>query len=141
MKTLLNTLALILVLFTGVNAQQKTVNEAFKTLISQLENPTQTGLEALSHPQLTYGHSNGRIENQKEFMEALVSGKSDFVTIKTSEVEIHEVGSTATLRHILEADINDGGVANHIRLKVLLVWVKVNGQWKLLARQAVKLNP
>lgn len=139
MKNVLMMLSLFLVMSTGVSAQQKTVEEAVNTLLRQLENPTQAGLEAISHPELTYGHSNGRMENQKEFIEALVSGKSDFITIKTKDVEIHTIGKTAIVRHILEADIKDGGVANSIKLKVLLVWAKEKSGWKLVARQAVKL--
>ncbi|NBA88398.1 DUF4440 domain-containing protein [Emticicia sp. CRIBPO] len=139
MKAIVMILSVLFVFTINADAQQKTVDEAVNTLLRQLENPTQAGLEALTLPELSYGHSSGKIENQKEFIEALVSGKSDFITIKTKDVEIKIVGKTATVRHILEADIKDGGVANTVKLKVLLVWVKGKGGWKLLARQAVKL--
>ncbi len=139
MKAIVMILSVLFVFTINADAQQKTVDEAVNTLLRQLENPTQAGLEALTLPELSYGHSSGKIENQKEFIEALVSGKSDFITIKTKDVEIKIVGKTATVRHILEADIKDGGVANTVKLKVLLVWVKGKGGWKLLARQAVKI--
>lgn len=139
MKAIVMILSVLFVFTINADAQQKTVDEAVNTLLRQLENPTQAGLEALTLPELSYGHSSGKIENQKEFIEALVSGKSDFITIKTKDVEIKIVGKTATVRHILEADIKDGGVANTVNLKVLLVWVKGKGGWKLLARQAVKI--
>lgn len=139
MKTIVMILSVLFVFSANADAQQKTVEEAVNTLLRQLENPTQAGLEAISLPELSYGHSSGKIENQKEFIEALVSGKSDFITIKTRDMEVKVVGKTATVRHILEADIKDGGVANTVKLKVLLVWVKGKGGWKLLARQAVKL--
>jgi hypothetical protein len=139
MKAIVMILSVFFVFTINADAQQKTVEEAVNTLLRQLENPTQAGLEALTLPELSYGHSGGKIENQKEFIEALVSGKSDFITIKTRDIEIKIVGKTATVRHILEADIKDGGVANTVKLKVLLVWVKGKGGWKLLARQAVKL--
>lgn len=139
MKAIVMILSVFFVFTINADAQQKTVEEAVNTLLRQMENPTQAGLEALTLPELSYGHSGGKIENQKEFIEALVSGKSDFITIKTRDVEIKIVGKTATVRHILEADIKDGGVANTVKLKVLLVWVKGKGGWKLLARQAVKI--
>ncbi|HEY8940427.1 MAG TPA: nuclear transport factor 2 family protein [Cellvibrio sp.] len=98
-------------------------------------------LKALSSPALSYGHSGGHIENQAEFIEKITSGKSDFVTINVSEQTINVSGDTAIVRHILNANINDGGVPGTIKLGVLLVWQKQNGDWKLLARQAFKFPP
>ncbi len=98
-------------------------------------------LKALSSPMLSYGHSGGHIENQAEFIEKIASGKSDFVTMDLSEQTISISGDTALVRHILNADIKDGGVANTIKLGVLLVWQKQQGEWKLLARQAFKFPP
>lgn len=98
-------------------------------------------LKALSSPVLSYGHSGGHIENQAEFIEKITSGKSDFVTINVSEQIINVSGDTAIVRHILNADIKDGGVPNTIKLGVLLVWQKQSGEWKLLARQAFKFPP
>lgn len=98
-------------------------------------------LKALSSPLLSYGHSGGHIENQAEFIEKIVSGTSDFVTMDLSEQTISISGDTALVRHTLNADIKDGGVANTIKLGVLLVWQKQQGEWKLLARQAFKFPP
>lgn len=98
-------------------------------------------LKALAAPQLSYGHSGGHVEDQAAFIEKIVSGKSDFVTIKTSEQTITVAGDTALVRHNLNADIKDGGVPNTIHLGVLLVWQKQAGEWKLLARQAFKYPP
>lgn len=98
-------------------------------------------LKALSSPMLSYGHSGGHIENQAEFIEKIASGKSDFVTMDLSDQTISISGDTALVRHILNADIKDGGVANTIKLGVLLVWQKQQGEWKLLARQAFKFPP
>jgi hypothetical protein len=32
----------------------------------------------------------------------------------------------------------DNGNKNNVNLKILLIWTKVDGIWKLLARQAVR---
>jgi ketosteroid isomerase-like protein len=45
----------------------------------------------------------------------------------------------ALVRHSLIANINDGGKPSEIKLKILLVFTKTGKDWKLLARQAVKL--
>lgn len=95
-------------------------------------------LKALSSPSLSYGHSSGAIEDQAAFIEKIASGKSDFVTMDLTEQSIIVSGDTALVRHTLNADIKDGGIPNTIKLGVLLVWQKQQGEWKLLARQAFK---
>jgi len=101
--------------------------------------PDKAALDKLTMPQLSYGHSSGVVQNQTEFVEALTSGKSDFVSIDLSDEHLIIVDKTATVRHILSAATNDGGKPGQTNLSVLLVWVKDKGQWRLLARQAVKV--
>ena len=62
----------------------------------------------------------------------------DFVTIDITDQTIDIVGKTAIVRHQFNATTNDGGKPGIVKLKVLLIFQKENGVWKLLARQAVK---
>ncbi len=96
-------------------------------------------LENLTATDLSYGHSSGKVEDKAAFVENIASGKSDFVTINLEEQTIKVVGDVALVRHKLTAETNDGGKPATVNLKVLLVWQKQNGTWKLLARQAVKI--
>ena len=120
-------------------APQKEVEKAVEQLRLLMVTPDRKGLEDLAHEELTYGHSGGKVESKKEFVETLVSGKSVFRKIELKDQKIVVVGNTAVVRHRLEADTFDGGVPNTIRLHIVLVWVKEKNSWKLLARQAVKL--
>ncbi|WP_267402752.1 MULTISPECIES: nuclear transport factor 2 family protein [unclassified Chryseobacterium] len=96
-------------------------------------------LEALILPELTYGHSGGHIDDATEFVEKLVSKKSDFVTIDITNQKVDIVGNTAIVRHHLYATTADAGKApGDVTLDIILVWTKVKKDWKLLARQAVK---
>jgi ketosteroid isomerase-like protein len=98
-----------------------------------------TELEKLVAEELSYGHSGGHIDDKKEFVEKIVGGQSDFVTIELSEQTISVSGKTAIVRHILKAKTNDAGKPGEVHLRILLVWQKQAGKWKLLARQAVKM--
>lgn len=96
-------------------------------------------LESLILPELSYGHSGGHIDDAKEFVEKLVSKRSDFVTIDITGQTIDIVGNTAVVRHHLYATTADLGKApGDVALDILLVWAKTGDSWKLLARQAVK---
>ncbi|MDX1936561.1 MAG: nuclear transport factor 2 family protein [Flavihumibacter sp.] len=97
-------------------------------------------LEKLAAEQLSYGHSGGHIDDKREFVEKIASGASDFVSIDISEQTVFVSGNTAIVRHILNGKTNDKGKAPaEIHLRILLVWQKQGKEWKLLARQAVKI--
>ena len=96
-------------------------------------------LRSLTSEKLSYGHSNGLVEDRVSFVKKLVTGESDFVNMELSDQTISVSGQTAIVRHRLDADIKDGGKPNKVKLQVLLVWQRQGGDWKLLARQAIRL--
>ncbi|MCY1495751.1 hypothetical protein D9M68_296600 [compost metagenome] len=102
--------------------------------------PTPAALRALVSDDLSYGHSGGKVDTQASFIADLLDRKSDFVTIAITDQTIKVVdGNTAIVRHTLTADTNDSGKPGKVALKILGVWQKQGGEWKLLARQAVRL--
>lgn len=142
MKKILATTIFVLACFFASSAQGKqesAVVNAVEQLRKAMVDADKTMLESLVSEKLSYGHSGGHIDDKKEFVEKIVNGKSDFVSIDLSEQTISISGKTAVVRHILKAKTNDGGKPGEVQLRVLLVWQKQGGQWKLLARQAVKM--
>jgi ketosteroid isomerase-like protein len=113
---------------------------AVESLRKALVDPEKAALDALVLDELTYGHSNGNLQDKAAFEEALLNKSSDFVTIDLTNQTIKVVGNTAWVRHTLTAATNDGGKPGNAHLSVLLVWLKQKGQWRLLARQAVKIQ-
>lgn len=127
----------------SVSAQKKNdteaVTEAAEKLRLAMISGEKPALESLILPELTYGHSGGHIDDAKEFVEKLVSKKSDFVTIEITNQNVQIVGNTAIVRHHFYATTADDGKApGDVTLDILLVWAKMKNNWKLLARQAVK---
>ena len=120
---------------------EQAVAAAVENLRKALIDPDKATLDALVLDELTYGHSNGNLQDKAAFEEALLSKSSDFVTIDLTGQTIKVVGNTAWVRHTLTATTNDGGKPGNAHLSVLLIWLKEKGQWRLLARQAVKILP
>lgn len=118
---------------------QAAVAQAVQQLRQLMIDPDKAKLESLASDDLSYGHSTGKIEDKKAFVEALTSGSSDFKTIDLTEETITVVDNTAMVRHKLMAETANDGKPGQAKLAVLLVWVKQKGNWKLLARQAVKI--
>ena len=125
-----------------IHAQSKdetAVGSAVETLRKAMIDGDRAALESIAADQLSYGHSGGHIDDKKEFVEKIASGKSDFVTIELLDQTVSVSGKTAIVRHKLNATTNYGGRAAEVHLLVLLVWQKQHGKWVLLARQAVKV--
>lgn len=115
------------------------VASAVESLKKAMIDADKATLENLTDEALSYGHSNGKIEDKAEFVRAIVSGESDFVTINLTEQTIKIAGNAAIVRHKLAGTTNNSGKPGTANLALLMVWQKQKGGWKLLARQAVKI--
>ena len=142
MKRFLLTHIILLICCCSSFGQQKEIIKvaaAAEILRMAMINADSTALSNITTDSLSYGHSGGKIESKAEFINKIISGRSDFVSIDISEQTIRIIGRTAIIRHNFNAVTNDGGKPGTVKLSVLQVWVKEKYHWKLAARQAVKL--
>lgn len=139
MKKILIYLTFFMMSIQISSAQQNEVENAVKALTQLMINPDSTALDKLILPNLSYGHSSGKIQNKNEFMHSLLSAESDFVEINLADQTVVIQGKTALVRHTLSAKTNDKNVPGTVKLYILLIWSKEKGGWKLLGRQAVKV--
>ena len=120
--------------------QEQAVLNTVELLRKAMVDADSVMLDKLVSPKLSYGHSGGHIDDKTEFVQKIVSRKSDFVTLEFPEQSISISKNTAIVRHKFNAVTNDNGKPGEVHLAVLLIWQKQHGQWKLLARQAVKIQ-
>ena len=117
---------------------EKQVEAAVAGLLKAMEDGNTAALESIAADKLTYGHSAGNVENKQQFVNTFATGASDYVKINVSDQTIDIIKKTAIVRHLIDAETNDNNKPGHLRLKVMTVWQKMGGKWKLIARQAVK---
>lgn len=86
---------------------------------------------------LSYGHSNGWIENKKEFLEDL-GGKITYHSFREDSMQVTIHDKVAYTRFVADVEATLGGKRSQFYLRVLEVWVQRGKDWKLFARQAVK---
>ncbi len=134
--------AAIFLLSSCTESTEQKTNERIAGIVEELRqtmiNPDSVKLDMLVSDHLSYGHSSGKVEDKVSFINTLLKGESDFVEIDLSEQTIVAKNETAIVRHILKGKTLDKGVEGEVNLKILLVFTKENGAWRLLARQAVK---
>ncbi len=127
---------------TIVNGQTKhelAVAAAVETLNKGILNPDKALLEDIASEALSYGHSGGKVQNKAEFVEDLLNGPFDFLSVNTSNQKITVSGKNAIVRHTFVAKATNAGTPIDLNIGNLLVWRKESGKWKLVARQAFKI--
>lgn len=145
MKCFFGILAVVLFQFSGLaqnsskSKDEMAVASSVETLRQALIDADGNKLAVLTSAALSYGHSSGIVQNQSVFIEKIVNGESDFVTIEFQNQTIEIVGDVAIVRHNLAAHTKDGGVDKDIKIGIMLVWQKQKNKWLLIARQAFKL--
>lgn len=89
---------------------QKQVEEKVEQLRKAMVDADSLMLDKLASANLIYGHSGGHIDDKKEFVSKIASGKSDFVTIDLSEMTYSVVNKKlVVVRQTFKSKTNDGG--------------------------------
>jgi ketosteroid isomerase-like protein len=96
-------------------------------------------LEQLFADQLSYGHSDGRVESKAEVINGVMNRKATVKSIDFPELKVAIVGNSAVARHLYVSESEMDGKPNSTKIGALQVWQKQDGGWKLLARQGYKL--
>jgi hypothetical protein len=115
------------------------VVQAVDALTKAMVDADRARLEELAAEQLSYGHSSGVIQTKAQFVDVIVNRQTIYKSIVLSEPSTVIVGSNAIVRHTAVVDFEDGGKAGSAKIGVLQIWIKQDGRWKLLARQAFRL--
>ena len=115
------------------------VRQNIEALREALLKADKAQLAQLTADQLSYGHSDGRVQNKPEFIDGVMTRKATVKSIDFPDLKIAVAGDAAIARHIYESESETDGKPNSVRIGTLQVWQKQGGDWKLLARQGYKL--
>jgi ketosteroid isomerase-like protein len=98
-------------------------------------------LDALVAAELSYSHSDGRIEDKATFIANATNGKSKFLVLEYLDPQIRVVGSAAIVRFhwVAESLTVADGTKSKTNLHILMNWQKQGAEWKLLSRASTKL--
>ena len=138
-------LFLFISLFIVISVSAQTEAEKVLQRVQELNNAVfvtkdSIVLEGLMAEEVSYGHSSGKIENRQQMIHNAVTSASLFSNVLMEISVVYFQNKTAIVRHQLKANAKDTtGKESLLNIGVLQVWVKQKGNWRLTARQAVKL--
>jgi ketosteroid isomerase-like protein len=98
-------------------------------------------LGALCAEELSYSHSDGRVEDKPTFIANATNGKSKFLSLEYQDTKIRVVGPAAIVRFhwVGEQESVPDGKKSSTNLHILMNWQKQGSDWKLLSRASTKL--
>src|ERR1700676_5116889 len=124
---------------TDAQSPVKEVETAIGNLNTAMISKDKPVLEKLTAEQLSFGHSTGVIENKSEFVNNVLCGPVKFLKIEISNQSINLVEDIAIVRNISSISGTNKEMPLELKICVLMIWKKLGGNWKLLARQGFKL--
>jgi len=120
-------------------SDETTLTNSVTVLYEAMVTKNRATLEKMTSEKLSYGHSSGTIENKSAYVDAVMNGPFNFISITPKDQTISITDNTAIVRHIFEAKGINAGEPVDVRIGAMLVFLKQQDNWKLLARQAYKL--
>ena len=122
----------------AVAPAEKDVAQAVDHLTQAMLHKDIAELNALTAPNLTYGHSSGKIQDKKAFIADIETGKSAFKTLEMQNQTITLSGDTALVRQHFSAQALKGTEVIPTEIENFQIWQKQGGKWLLVGRQAFK---
>jgi hypothetical protein len=128
----------VAVVSTAQTDEEK-LTTTLKEFHQALVNKNTVSINQQTDKALSYGHSNGWVENKNEMIKNLETGYTKYQGIKEDSLSVVINGNMAHARFVGDYTVSlNGGAMNTYHLKVLEVWVKKGKRWVLFARQAVR---
>ena len=120
------------------SGDEEAVKKAVADMRTAYLKQDKAALESMTAPQLTYSHSDGRIEDKAKFIEGVMGRKATVKSLEYPELTVAVAGDTAIVRHLWVSESELDGKTTNTRIGVMQVYKKQDGGWKLLARSSYR---
>ena len=139
----LSVLALGATAFVGSTQAESADEATIKKVVDELRTAwfkqDKAKLESLTAEQLSYSHSDARLEDKTKFIDGVMTRKATFKSLEWPELTVQVVGNNAVVRHLWVSESELDGKVTNTKIGVMQVWQKQDGGWKLLARSSHRL--
>lgn len=98
-------------------------------------------LDALTHPDLTYTHSNAVVDTKQSWIESMTSGMVDYRSVEREDVSLTSSGTVAVVtgKATFTVGLPDREIT--IVARFTSVWVDEDDTWRFFAWQNTPIPP
>lgn len=131
-------LCLFFVAAVAQSAEQDKLIVTVKEFHQALVQKNTISLNQQTDKALSYGHSNGWVQDKKDLIKDFETGYISYQSFKEDSITVVINENMANVRFVADVGATLKGTASKFHLKVLEVWMKKGKRWVLFARQAVR---
>lgn len=138
-------LVTIVLLFVSIGAfaqkpDEKNLGQASAALMKALVERDSVKLKSLLFEGVTYGHSNGWVQNKDQVIGDLFNGKLTYQEISGPEYTVDGIEGNTAADRLFNVNVKAtlDGKKIELKLDILMVWIWEDKRWQLFARQSVK---
>ncbi|MCT2408740.1 nuclear transport factor 2 family protein [Chryseobacterium antibioticum] len=114
---------------------------SIRLLDTYLQNNDERIVDILQ-PDVSFGHSNGWIQNFEDFKKDFSSKKVTYKEIQQTEFsEIKKYKNTVSIRRKIKVSGTYKNQDFEMKLALLEIWIRKKAVWKLWSRQSVEIKP
>jgi hypothetical protein len=124
---------------SGSSPEQMQVMMKMLSLKNSLLGKDSVTLSGLLANDVTYGHTNGLIQTKAQLIRDVMSGVQDYKSIEPADMNVRVFDHTAIVNMKSAVKMIFSNNPLEFNMYVTLVWIQIDGEWKLEARQSVKL--
>src|SRR5713101_7952386 len=121
------------------SADEATVKKSVEELRTAWIKQDKAKIESLTSEQLSFSHSDARLEDKAKFIDGVMTRKATFKSLEWPDLTVQIVGNNAVVRHLWVSESELDGKVTNTKIGVMQVWQKQDGGWKLLARASFRL--
>ena len=97
-------------------------------------------LEALLDPRLLFSHATGAVDDKLAYLAKMAAGRILYVGIAWAEQRVTVLASDAALlTGRMTTDVRVEGIDKRLNNRVITVWSRNEGDWRLVAFQSTPL--
>ena len=124
MKSSLTILFFFLVAFASAQTDEEKLVTTLKEFHQALVNKNTVSINQQTDKALSYGHSNGWVENKTDIIKDLETGYISYQGFKEDSITVAINGNMANVRFVADITATMKATTTTFHLKVLEVWVK-----------------
>jgi len=96
-------------------------------------------LDRVLAPELTYGHSNGKMDTKASFLAQIRSGDLRYKALRRQDVRVQVIDSTAIVTGQAALDVRTAAGDVSIPIRFTDVWVRRGDHWEMVAWQSARI--
>lgn len=97
-------------------------------------------LDAALAPALQFHHATGAVDDKSAFLAKMAAGRIVYAALAWSEERVTALGpDSALLTGRMTTDVRVEGTEKRLNNRVMTVWTRADGDWRLLAFQSTPI--